>query len=87
MRESYHDAAKRRRLERFVSWETSRWSLFVRLQPRPILVALGPGRQAALAREDGNCSWQKCTAQEMPLILGFVAELKVLNRTLAPANT
>ena len=24
MRESYHDAAKRRRLERIVSWETSR---------------------------------------------------------------
>jgi len=56
------------------------------LQPEPILVALGPGRQAALAREEGVCSWQKCTAQEMPLILGFVTELKVLNPTLAPAN-
>jgi len=50
-------------------------------------VALGPGRQAALAREEGACSWQKCTTQDVPLILGFVAELKVLNPTLVPANT
>jgi len=50
------------------------------------MVALGPGRQAALAREEGARSWQKVTTQEMPLILGFVTELKVLNPTLAPAN-
>ena len=33
------------------------------------------------------CSWQKCTTQEVPLILGFVTEPKVLSPTLAPANT
>ncbi len=49
-------------------------------------MALGPGRQAALAIAVVICSWQKFTTQEMPLILGFVTELKVLNPTLAPAN-
>ena len=51
-----------------------------------MLVALGPDRQAAFAIAVVICSWQKFTAQEMPLILGFVTELKVLNPTLAPAN-
>ena len=49
-------------------------------------MAPGPGRQAALAIAAVICSWRKFTTQEVPLILGFVTELKVLNLTLAPAN-
>ena len=51
-----------------------------------MLVALGPDRQAAFAIAVVICSWRKFTTQEMPLILGFVTELRVLNPTLAPAN-
>ena len=50
-------------------------------------MALGPDRQAAFAIAVVICSWRKFSAQEMPLILGLVTELQVLNPTLAPANT
>ena len=54
MRRNYHDAAKRRRLGRIVSLETSREALAKRTGIESVLWP-GPGRQAAFAKGSRSC--------------------------------